>query len=353
LSAPPLLRLAGVTKTFGSTIAVDGVDLDVAVGEFLTLLGPSGSGKSTMLMLIAGFHTLTRGEIWLDERPQSRVPPHRRRMGVVFQNYALFPHLSVFENIAFALRNLRWSGPDIDARVRELLQLVHLEGLEERRPSELSGGQQQRVALARALAFRPALLLLDEPLSALDKRLREQMLAEFRRIHRMLGTTMIFVTHDQDEALAMSDRIAVMEQGRIVQLGTPEAIYERPASEFVAEFIGDANLFPGIAGADGVVTLDDGSVVRCPHEVPPGTAVKLLLRPEHISLGAGANSVRAQVEDRLYMGRLTRYRLRTACGGLLQVQMPNQPGQVPMRPGQQVCLGWRPQDGRVIPQRVG
>lgn len=239
----PALRLAGIEKRYGSTVAVAGVDLEVREGEFLTLLGPSGCGKTTTLGLIAGFFAPSAGEIFLKGRPVAGLPPFRRDIGVVFQDYALFPHMTAGQNVAFGLRMRAIERAETERRVREALDLVQLRGLTERRPLELSGGQRQRVALARALVIRPAVLLLDEPLSNLDLKLREEMRVEIAGIQRRLGITTVFVTHDQGEALVMSDRIAVMNAGRIEQIGRPAEIYEKPASRFVAEFIGRMNFF--------------------------------------------------------------------------------------------------------------
>ena len=241
------LRLAGIEKRYGSTVAVAAIDLDVRDGEFMTLLGPSGCGKTTTLGLIAGFFPPTRGEIYVKGQPVAGLPPFRRDIGVVFQDYALFPHMTAAENVAFGLRMRKIPAEETAQRVREALELVQLAGLGERRPLELSGGQRQRVALARALVIRPAVLLLDEPLSNLDLKLREEMRVEIATLQRRLGITTVFVTHDQGEALVMSDRIAVMNAGRIEQVGTPADIYERPATRFVAEFIGRMNFFGRIA----------------------------------------------------------------------------------------------------------
>jgi ABC-type Fe3+/spermidine/putrescine transport system ATPase subunit len=239
----PALRLAGITKRYGGVTAVDGVDLEVREGEFLTLLGPSGCGKTTTLGLIAGFFPPSAGEIYLKGRPVAGLPPFKRDIGVVFQDYALFPHMSAGDNVAFGLKMRNLDRAEIDKRVKEALDLVQLRGLADRRPLELSGGQRQRVALARALVIRPAVLLLDEPLSNLDLKLREEMRVEIAGLQRRLGITTVFVTHDQGEALVMSDRIAVMNAGRIEQLGRPAEIYEKPATRFVAEFIGRMNFF--------------------------------------------------------------------------------------------------------------
>ncbi|MCO5089778.1 ABC transporter ATP-binding protein [Bosea sp. (in: a-proteobacteria)] len=342
MTRAPILGLRSVTRRFGPVTAVDSVDLDVERGEFLTLLGPSGSGKSTLLMMIAGFERTDSGEIHLDGVAQRDIPAYKRGIGVVFQSYAVFPHLSVFENVAFPLRNRGWTEADIRGRVEELLELVRLDGMGSRWPNQLSGGQQQRVALARALSFNPPLLLLDEPLGALDKRLRDHMLAEFRRIHRALGTTMLFVTHDQDEALAMSDRIAVMDRGRIVQLGRPRAIYERPANNFAAGFVGDANLLSGITMPDGIVRLEGGWDVRCGHEVAEGQPVNLLVRPEHLLPGAPANPIQAEVEERLYLGHTTRYVLRAVNGLLLQMRVTNRFDTPDLEIGAKISVGFEP-----------
>ncbi len=356
MSAEIAVRLEGISKRYGPVVALEKLDLDIRRGEFLTLLGPSGSGKSTTLMLIAGFESPTTGEIYLDGRPVSRVPPHRRRIGIVFQSYALFPHLTVFENIAFALRNLRWPRARIDARVGELLKLIQLEGLAGRRPAQLSGGQQQRVALARALAFEPSVLLLDEPVGALDRKLREQMLGEFRRIHATLGTTMIYVTHDQEEALVMSDRIAVMNQGRVVRLGTPRELYEDPRDLFVADFLGETNLIPArVLGPDQVVAEPGGWRIRVRHTEASGAAVSVAVRPEKLVLGdvrPDWNAVDATVEEALYLGETTRYRLRARTGHVLCAKRQNRgsAGEYPV--GARVTAGWDPVDGRLLPPRA-
>lgn len=341
-----------MTKLYGDSPALRDVDLEIRRGEFITLLGPSGSGKSTTLLLIAGFELPTSGEIYLDGTLVTRVPPHRRRIGMVFQNYALFPHLSVFENVAFALRNLRWAAREIAARVHELLGLVQLEALADRLPGSLSGGQQQRVALARALAFRPSLLLLDEPIAALDKRLREQMLLEFRRIHQILGTTMVFVTHDQEEALVMSDRIAVMDKGEVVQVGTPRELYDQPSAPFVAEFLGDTNVLAGVAAAPGVIRIDRGlSEISVEHGLPVGSSVHVVIRPEKIIFGEaiqGWNHITATVEEALYLGGTTRYRLRADPGQAIVVKEMNNRRARSALPGERVLLSWHSSDAHII-----
>jgi putative spermidine/putrescine transport system ATP-binding protein len=295
---------------------VAGVSLDIRPGEFLTLLGPSGSGKTTTLMMIAGFETPDAGEITLDDRPVTALPPHRRNIGVVFQNYALFPHLSVFENIAYPLRVRRVRVAEIRERVRAALAMVRLEGFEARAPHQLSGGQQQRVALARALVFEPAALLMDEPLGALDKRLREHMQLEIKSLHSTLGLTMVYVTHDQTEALVMSDRVAVMHHGRLEQVGAPPDVYERPVNRFVAEFIGESNLLAATVGAGrSAALLEDGTRIAASGlgRFAEGEHVWLVVRPEKIVMRrtvAGANPLPGKIDEVNFFGDTRRYRVR-------------------------------------------
>jgi ABC-type Fe3+/spermidine/putrescine transport system ATPase subunit len=298
----PALRLAGIEKRYGATVAVAGVDLEVREGEFVTLLGPSGCGKTTTLGLIAGFFPPTRGEIYLKGRPVADLPPFRRDIGVVFQDYALFPHMTAGENVAFGLKMRNLSKTETEQRVREALDLVQLAGLAERRPLQLSGGQRQRVALARALVIRPTVLLLDEPLSNLDLKLREEMRVEIAGLQRRLGITTVFVTHDQGEALVMSDRIAVMNAGRIEQVGRPGEIYERPASRFVAEFIGRMNFFSRESSL-------------------------LAIRPERARLmpekPANGFFTRGTVRHVLYLGATLEYHLALDSGERALVETPN------------------------------
>jgi spermidine/putrescine ABC transporter ATP-binding subunit len=358
MSAPnslPALRLDRVTKRYGAITAVDALVLEIRQGEFFTLLGPSGSGKSTTLLLIAGFEHLTGGEIYLAERPLSRVAPHKREIGVVFQSYALFPHLTVFENVAFALRNLRWKEADIRMQVREMLDLVKLERCEERLPTELSGGQQQRVALARSLAFRPSVLLLDEPIGALDRKLREHMLIEFKRIHRSLSTTMIYVTHDQEEALVMSDRIGVMNHGKLVSVGSPRELYEDPKDPFVAEFLGETNLLAGTVHPSGRIVLDGGTEeVSALEEAPPGSKVHVVVRPEKVALSTGSetldgwNRIRARIEEVIYVGEATKYRARTQAGQLMRIKQLNRRLSPIYEVGRDVTLCWHASDSRIL-----
>lgn len=294
----PAIRGASVSvrdlrKRYGSVEAVSGVSLEARAGEFLSLLGPSGSGKTTLLMAIAGFEKLSSGSIAIDGRDVTAVPPHRRGLGMVFQKYALFPHLTVSENVAYPLRRRRVAEDELQRRVAEALSMIRLEGYGGRLPAELSGGQQQRVALARAIVYRPSVLLMDEPLGALDKKLREHMQLEVKHLQRQLGATVIYVTHDQDEALSMSDRVAVLRDGRLEQLGPPEELFEAPANTFVADFIGGANLLRGkieMAVDHGrlAVALDGGPRVLAAlgpgqQRPPPGATVELAIRPERIS----------------------------------------------------------------------
>src|SRR6195952_5656388 len=314
------VTLAALEKRFDGVGAVRGISLDICSGEFLTLLGPSGSGKTTTLMMIAGFETPDAGDIAIDGHSVVAMPPNRRNLGMVFQNYALFPHLTVAENIGFPMRQ---SGVDRATRARmvgETLELVSLPGYGARYPAQLSGGQQQRVALARAIVFRPRLLLMDEPLGALDKQLREQLQLEMRRLHADLGITFIYVTHDQEEALTMSDRIAVMNEGRIAQLGRPEDLYDRPCDRFVASFLGESNFLPGIVhgfqGGDIVVAECGGTMVRAvaPSRPAAGEKVMLTMRPERLRFADGRcggplNRMRATITEAVFAGERCRYLL--------------------------------------------
>ena len=279
------VEVNGVTKRYGETAALDGVTLDFADGSFCSLLGPSGSGKTTLLRAIAGFIEPDSGEITIGGVSVENIPVRRRGIGMVFQNYALFPHMTVFDNVAFGLAVRGTPAAEIAGRVRDMLALVRLAGFEERKPRQLSGGQQQRVALARALVTKPKVLLLDEPLGALDRRLREEMQIELRQIQRSVGITTIFVTHDQEEALTLSDRIAIIDQGRVVQVGAPNDVYERPETAFAARFLGDANFMEGVAGADGMVATTAFGPVRTADPLPnAGAPVMLAVRPEKMRL---------------------------------------------------------------------
>ena len=348
----------GVRKTFdGETLVVRNLDLDIYRGEFLTLLGPSGSGKTTTLMMLAGFETPTAGEITLEGRSLARLPPHRRDIGMVFQNYALFPHMSVAENVAFPL-SVRGVGRDeSERRVRRALGMVRLEGYEARRPNQLSGGQQQRIALARALVFEPKLVLMDEPLGALDKQLREEMQLEIRHLHERLGVTIVYVTHDQSEALTMSDRIAVFHRGVVQQLDTPTALYEEPRNAFVARFIGENNRLPGTveshSGGACVVRLACGARIaaRCADVGAAGTPAIVSLRPERIALCApgtanGAdNRVAARVRELIYLGDHLRARIELPGSESCMVKLPVTGAGAELREGAQVEAVWQASDG--------
>src|ERR1700760_2409820 len=286
----PLLRIEGVVKTFGGFRAVDALSLDIQAGEFFALLGPSGCGKTTLLRMLAGFETPDEGRILLDGKDIAQVPPHRRPVNMMFQSYALFPHLNVRDNIAFGLRRARLPSSEIDARVTEMIALVKLEGMEKRKPDQLSGGQRQRVALARSLARRPQLLLLDEPLAALDKKLRESTQLELMELQRRLGLTFVIVTHDQQEAMTVASRIGVMDAGRLDQVATPRELYEAPASRWIAGFIGDINLFEGEVASHenrriAIATRDAGTLAVAEPRQPLGkTTVAVAIRPETVKL---------------------------------------------------------------------
>jgi putative spermidine/putrescine transport system ATP-binding protein len=355
------LTLTHLTKRYPSTTAVDAIDLEVGRGEFLTLLGPSGSGKTTTLMMVAGFTPPSEGEITIDDRPITGMAPEHRNIGVVFQNYALFPHMTVFDNVAFPLKMRRQPKAAIRAQVGRTLDMVHLTGLGDRLPRQLSGGQQQRVALARALVFDPGLLLMDEPLGALDRNLREQMKLEIKRIHSDVGVTVLYVTHDQEEALTMSDRIALMNRGQIAQLGSAEELYERPANRFVAEFIGESNLLEGcVESADGGAVFVHGGGVRLrvppgPQAFRPGEPYTLMVRPEKITLGsAGGDAPEGLpgiVEAVVYVGEFTRYRVRVAPEVVIDVKTANTHAVLRAKPGDPVRLHWAVADAYLVPSR--
>ena len=350
------LRLDGLEKRYGDLLAVASMQLDAAPGEFVTLLGPSGSGKTTTLAMVAGFEEPTRGSVWLGETDITGLPTHRRNLGMVFQGYALFPHMTVFDNVAFGLRLKRVRGEDLRRRVAAGLRSVALEGMERRRPSELSGGQQQRVALARAIVDDPPLLLMDEPLSALDKALRKQMQIELRHIHRNVGTTVVYVTHDQEEALSLSDRIVVMHEGRVVQIGTPREIYEQPATRFVAEFIGEASFVPvrDVAPApDGHargVVADGGAAVHGRLTGEGGTTGTLVLRPEDAVLGEADasthNCLLVRPRELVYVGGRVRCVSTLPSGGECVLWLDHRAG-ADVRIGEETSVGW-PHDRSVI-----
>jgi putative spermidine/putrescine transport system ATP-binding protein len=357
----PIVRFEGVQKSYdGHSLVVQDLDLDVASGEFLTLLGPSGSGKTTTLMMLAGFESPTEGSIRLMGQEITGLPAHERGIGMVFQNYALFPHMTVADNIAYPLRVRRVAKAEIESRVRRALEMVRLEAFGERRPSQLSGGQQQRVALARALVFEPPLVLLDEPLGALDKQLREEMQLELKQIHEELGVTMIYVTHDQSEALTMSDRVAVFHEGRIQQLASAVELYERPANAFVAQFVGENNRLHGtvqrVEGEAAHVQLEDGTTIlaHLVQRLDPGAAVDISLRPERVRLIAdGAapldNALDGRIDKLVYLGDLTRLFVRVGPILLISAKVANDRGIVGIERGDPVRIGWRTIDARAFP----
>jgi putative spermidine/putrescine transport system ATP-binding protein len=352
------IRLEGLSKHFGSVVAVDGVTLTIRAGEFLTLLGPSGSGKTTTLACIAGFAVPTEGHVLIEGRTVTFEPAFRRNVGMVFQNYALFPHLTVAENLAFPLRMRKLSPARIRERVAWGLALVQLEGLGGRHPRQLSGGQQQRVALARALVFEPPVLLMDEPLGALDKKLRTEMQLELKHLHAVLGVTVIYVTHDQEEALTLSDRIAVMNHGRIEQVDEPLALYEAPRTRFVAEFVGESNFFEGRIEADGGerLCLVTATGLRLP--IRPGTAAagqtaSLGLRPERIRLSTEGEGFEGEVLEVIYLGDATRYSVRLTSGESVTVKRQNLgPGaaSTTLKIGTRAWLQWDPDVAIVHPR---
>ncbi len=355
---PPHVEFDGVTKSYDQrTRAVDDLDLTIRRGEFLTLLGPSGSGKTTCLMMLAGFEAPTAGAIRIDGRRINDVPPRRRGIGMVFQNYALFPHMTVGGNLAFPLE-VRGLDPDARReRVARALELVRLEGFADRRPGQLSGGQQQRVAIARALVFEPELVLMDEPLGALDRRLRAELQYEIRRIHADLGVTVLYVTHDQNEAMVMSDRVAVFRDGRIEQAASPEALYEEPDRSFVARFIGENNRLSGRVAAvhNDICDVEvGGRLVRAFRVAPcgPGDRATLSIRPERVAIaptpGLYTNEFDARVEDITFLGDHLRLRLDVCGRSDFIVKIPNMVGHGAVIEGDRVRVGWTPTDCRVL-----
>jgi putative spermidine/putrescine transport system ATP-binding protein len=358
-TADILVRFESVQKSYdGEILVVKDLNLDVARGEFLTMLGPSGSGKTTVLMMLAGFEPATHGEIFLDGQPINNVAPHKRGIGMVFQNYALFPHMTVFENLAFPLQVRRMGKADIEAKVQRALDMVRLGAFGNRRPGQLSGGQQQRVAVARALVFEPSLVLMDEPLGALDKNLREEMQYEIKHIHENLGVTMVYVTHDQSEALTMSNRIAVFDDGIIQQLASPDELYERPQNAFVAGFIGENNRFKGkvlnLNGNTCEVEIEGGETVHAlsVNVAGEGQPTTLSLRPERVVVnpaeGQFVNMVKGQVEELIYLGDHIRVRA-TVCGNdAFIIKVPNAAGHAALDPGATMNIGWNAEDCRAL-----
>ena len=358
-SPVPHVEYRSVQKSYdGRSLVVENLNLNVRRGEFLTLLGPSGSGKTTCLMMLAGFEQATAGEILVDGVSVQTLPPDKRGIGVVFQNYALFPHMTVGGNLSFPLEVRRMSPAERAERVQRALDLVQLRGFEDRRPGQLSGGQQQRVAIARALVFEPDLVLMDEPLGALDRRLREEMQFEIRRIQRELGVTVIYVTHDQQEAMVMSDRVAVFRGGRIEQIASPETLYEEPERAFVAHFIGENNLLAGtVVGTDGdICDVDTGAGIVHAFDVQGSTLgdeVLLAIRPERVGVapdpGRYANELDAAVADVVFIGDHLRVRLRVGARDDFIAKIPNIVGHGNVLPGDNVRLGWATLDCRALP----
>ena len=363
----PLLRIEGVVKTFGTFRAVDGVSLDIKAGEFFALLGPSGCGKTTLLRMLAGFEAPDEGRILLGNKDIAQALPHERPINMMFQNYALFPHLSVRDNIAFGLKRAGMARAEIATRVAEMVALVKLEGLEKRKPDQLSGGQRQRVALARALARRPQLLLLDEPLAALDKKLRQSTQAELMELQRRLGMTFIIVTHDQEEAMTMADRIGVMKAGRLAQVASPRELYEAPRSRWIAEFVGDINLFDGETKLrDGhrlvIGTRDAGTLVVAEPREPVAGKFSIAIRPEKIKLSRRApvseagretaiNSLDGVIADICYLGGTTTYRVKLDTGGIVRASVVNSArlDVDAYSVGQQIVAWFTPDDCVVLP----
>jgi putrescine transport system ATP-binding protein len=354
LSAVPFVRIEQVTRVYGDVYAVDDVSLDIYRGEFFSLLGSSGCGKSTLLRMLAGFERPTTGRLWIDGVDVTAMPPYKRPVNMMFQSYALFPHMSVERNVAFGLRQEGLPRAEIHERVAQVLELVRLQGLARRKPEQLSGGQRQRVALARCLVKQPKLLLLDEPLGALDKKLREHTQFELVNLQERLGITFIMVTHDQEEAMTMSSRMAVMDAGRIIQVGTPAHIYEYPATRFVADFVGAANLFDGRveSSEDGIVRVrvaDVATLFTTHYDKPlaTGTEVTVALRPEKVRVlieddGAEANRLRGVVAEIGYLGDISIYHIRLESGRTVQAQLTNRERAAGAQWtwDQQVCLGW-------------
>ncbi len=341
------VEVAGIRKRYGTATVLDGIDARFEAGRFTSLLGPSGSGKTTLLRIIGGFTAPEGGRVVIDGADVTGVPLWRRNIGMVFQSYALFPHMSVADNVGYGLRRRGLKGAAVRAEVARALDLVRLTGFDARRPKQLSGGQQQRVALARAVVTKPRVLLLDEPLSALDRRLRQDMQVELRRIQRESGLTTIFVTHDQEEALTLSDRVAILDRGRIVQEGAPAAVYERPGTLFAATFLGDANLFRGQVAEGGVAT--DAGLLRTDDPLPaPGTAVTLAVRPEKIVVVSGkagpppaGNVIRATLRETIYAGAVSTLLLDAGDGVPVKVFNQNREP-VALQPGAVVRLAWSP-----------
>ena len=357
-SSKSFVKFDKVDKSYdGKNLVVKDLNLDINEGEFITMLGPSGSGKTTCLMMLAGFETPTNGEIYLDSKPISRIPPHKRGIGMVFQNYALFPHLTVYENLAFPLKVRKLSRDEIDKKIDKALSMVSLTGFEKRMPNQLSGGQQQRVAVARSLVFDPQLVLMDEPLGALDKNLRESMQYEIKHIHENIGVTVVYVTHDQSEALTMSTRIAVFNDGKVQQLSNPDKLYEEPVNSFVAEFIGETNTFSGevtdISGKKCKVKLETGvEIISNPIRVKSkGEKTKVSLRPERAIIDPEEkmdNKYKGKIEEIIYHGDHARVRLNLLGNKEFILKVPNSSARMDIKRGNEINVGWNSQDARAL-----
>ena len=346
-----------VDKSYdGKLLVVKDLNLDIAEGEFITMLGPSGSGKTTCLMMLAGFETPTNGEIYLDGNPISNIPPHKRGIGMVFQNYALFPHMTVYENLAFPLKVRKMLKDEIDKKVDKALSMVSLTGFENRMPGQLSGGQQQRVAVARALVFDPAVVLMDEPLGALDKNLRESMQYEIKHIHESIGVTVVYVTHDQSEALTMSNRIAVFNDGKVQQLSSPDKLYEEPVNSFVAEFIGENNRFDGevLDISNGVckVKIGAGEILANPISVKSkGEKTTVSIRPERALINPKDkmdNIHNGKIEEVIYHGDHTRVRINLLNNSEFILKVPNSSQNLDIKLGNEIDIGWNSVDARAL-----
>jgi putative spermidine/putrescine transport system ATP-binding protein len=357
--AQPKLAITGLAKRYGSFTALAPTDLEVAEGEFLTLLGPSGSGKTTLLSLIAGLSVPDGGRLRINGQDATYAAAYERDIGMVFQNYALFPHMTIAENIAFPLKMRKVASAEASRRAMEALELVRLPHVAQRYPKELSGGQQQRIALARCLVYKPSIVLMDEPLGALDKKLRDHMQLEIKRIHRDSGTTIVYVTHDQEEAMTMSDRICLMNGGRIEQLGTPSDLYFRPRTLFVADFIGESNLLGGtVTSANGAhveVALGDGAtrVQAAAHSrIAAGDKVRVMVRPQNIAPGAGANTLQGRVIDSMITGSLTKLYIESqfAGGEPVVLSYPTSAAAAPHAVGSELAFSWHSGDAVAVPE---
>jgi len=359
-SSDAFVEFERVQKSYdGENLVVKDLNLSMPKGEFLTMLGPSGSGKTTCLMMLAGFETATHGDIRLDGESINNIPPHKRGIGMVFQNYALFPHMTVAENLSFPLEVRKMGKSTREEKIERALGMVQMNDFAGRRPAQLSGGQQQRIALARALVFEPELVLMDEPLGALDKQLRESLQFEITNLAHDLGITVVYVTHDQTEALTMSDRVAVFDDGRIQQLAPPDKLYEEPENSFVAQFIGENNTLEGVVkeikGDVATVQLDSGEVIQAKpvNVTKAGERTRVSIRPERVEfnkerMSEGAFTLKAEVLEFIYMGDIFRTRLRVAGTDDFVVKTRNAPDQVRLTPGSQIEIGWLPEDCRAL-----